>query len=140
MVDIAARTDTAKSDHMTWHVTDLGFRMGLSPRVPDVLGEHIRPVVEDLLSRNGLEQSDVASWAVHPGGPRVLDAVRDGLDLDPSALEASRAVLAEHGNCSSVTVMLVVRELLKDGPPPGPMVAVAFGPGLTLYTALLQPR
>lgn len=140
VVDLAARTDTAKRDHMTWHVTDLGFRMGLSPRVPDVLGEHIGPVVEDLLSRNGLKVSDVGSWAVHPGGPRVLDAVRDGLGLDASALEASRTVLAEHGNCSSVTVMLVIRELLENGPPPGPMVAVAFGPGLTLYAALIQPR
>lgn len=138
VVDVAARTDTARSDHMTWHVTDLGFRMGLSPEVPDALAEHIGPLVKDLLARHGLDPSEVNSWAVHPGGPRVLDAVASGLDLAPSALAASRKVLAEHGNCSSATVLLVLRELLSDDVPPGPMVAVAFGPGLTLYAVLLE--
>ncbi|WP_092536943.1 type III polyketide synthase [Amycolatopsis arida] len=139
VVDVAARTDTGSSGHMTWEVTDLGFRMGLSPEVPDVLAEHIGPLVKEVLARHGLDIADVRAWAVHPGGPRILDTVEDGLGLAPPALAASRAVLAEHGNCSSATVLLVLRELLRHGPPPGPLVAVAFGPGLTLYAALLEP-
>ena len=133
---IVARTDASTADHMTWDVTDLGFRMGLSPRVPDVLARHVGGVVEELLSGAGLRAEDVAGWAVHPGGPRILDVVRDELGLTEEQLSASRRVLAEHGNCSSATVLLVLEELAAVD---GPVVAMAFGPGLTLYAALLMP-
>ncbi|MEE1930572.1 type III polyketide synthase [Streptomyces sp. TRM 70351] len=140
LVDVTALTDPTTGDHMTWDVTDLGFRMGLSPRVPDVLAQHVRPVVKDLLARHGLDLPDVRAWAVHPGGPRILETVEQGLDLPPHALAASRTVLAEHGNCSSATVLLVLDRLLTDGTldEGGPVVALAFGPGLTLYAALLS--
>lgn len=136
VVDVASRTDTARRHQMTWDITDLGFRMGLSPEVPDALAEQVGPLVKDLLGRHGHDVRDVAAWAVHPGGPRILDAIEEGLALDPSALAPSRKVLAEHGNCSSATVLLVLQEL---GPQDGPVVALAFGPGLTLYAALLEP-
>jgi predicted naringenin-chalcone synthase len=80
--------------------------------------------------------ADVAGWAVHPGGPRILDVVRERLGLEEAQLGASRRVLADHGNCSSATVLLVLDEL---GDVDGPVVAMAFGPGLTLYAALLLP-
>jgi len=131
-----ARTDASTADHMTWDVTDLGFRMGLSPRVPDVLAKHVGDVVDELLTGAGLRVEDVAGWAVHPGGPRILDVVRDELGLAEEQMAASRRVLAEHGNCSSATVLLVLDEL---GDVDGPVVAMAFGPGLTLYAALLLP-
>lgn len=133
---VVARTDPSTADHMTWDVTDLGFRMGLSPRVPDVLGRHVGDVVAELLRDAGLTVDDVAGWAVHPGGPRILDVVRDSLGLAEEQMAASRRVLAEHGNCSSATVLLVLQELADVD---GPVVAMAFGPGLTLYAALLMP-
>ena len=137
VVDVAARTDVATADHMTWDVTDLGFRMGLSPRVPDVLAVHVGPMVADLLARNRVAAREVDGWAVHPGGPRILDVVADRLDLPADALDTSRSVLAEHGNCSSATVLLVLSALPR--PAPGRyVVALAFGPGLTLYAALLR--
>ncbi|MGH3738211.1 MAG: type III polyketide synthase, partial [Micromonosporaceae bacterium] len=109
--DVACRTEFAAADHMTWEVTDLGFRMGLSPRVPDVLAGQLAPAVADLLRPHGLSVSDVDGWAVHPGGPRILDVTRQALDLPADALAASRDVLARHGNCSSATVLVVLREL-----------------------------
>jgi predicted naringenin-chalcone synthase len=133
VVDLVALTDPGTPDHMTWEVTDLGFRMGLSPKVPDVLAVHLRPAVEELLRRNGV--GSVAGWAVHPGGPRILETVQDVLGLPSDALDASRTVLAEHGNCSSATVLLVLQRLL---PVDGPIVMLAFGPGLTLYALLLR--
>ncbi|MER7012625.1 type III polyketide synthase [Saccharopolyspora sp. NPDC000359] len=139
VVDLVAFTDTSGLDHMTWDITDLGFRMGLSPQVPDVLARHLGPVVGDLLGRNGLGLRDVAGWAVHPGGPRILDTVEETLGLPATALRESRNVLAEHGNCSSATLLLVLRQLTGSGMPPGShVVALAFGPGLTLYAALLE--
>ena len=136
MAGLVARTDHSTADHMTWDVTDLGFRMGLSPRVPDVLSRHVGDVVGELLAEAGLRVEDVAGWAVHPGGPRILDVVRDELGLAEPQMAASRRVLAEHGNCSSATVLLVLEELADVD---GPVVAMAFGPGLTLYAALLLP-
>jgi len=140
VVDVAALTDPATADHMTWDVTDLGFRMGLSPEVPRVLARHVGDMVSGLLGRNGLGPADVDAWAVHPGGPRILDTVADRLGLTGDALDASYRVLAEYGNCSSATVLLVLEALRAAGRPrPGrPAVVMAFGPGLTLYAALLR--
>ena len=140
ILDVVARTDAAAEDHMTWDVTDLGFRMGLSPRVPDVLGVHVGPVVGALLDRHGLTTVDVAGWAVHPGGPRILDVVRDRLALPESAVSTSRQVLSEHGNCSSATVLLTLEACAGDVSAGGYVVLMAFGPGLTLYAALLRRR
>ncbi|GAA3042604.1 type III polyketide synthase [Actinokineospora globicatena] len=136
VLDIAAHTDTDTQALMTWRITDLGFRMGLSARVPDALAGAVRPVVDKMLARHGADVDSVAGWAVHPGGPRVLDVVRTELGLSESAMAPSRKVLAEHGNCSSATVVLVLREVAAR---PGELVvAMAFGPGLTLYAAVLR--
>jgi predicted naringenin-chalcone synthase len=136
--EVASVTDTTKADHMTWDVTDLGFRMGLSPKVPDVLAVHVGDLVRDLLHRHGLESSDVDGWAIHPGGPRILDVVCEQLGLAPEAAAASRETLAVHGNCSSPTVLFILDTLRRAARPPRRVLAMAFGPGLTLYAALLE--
>ena len=140
VLDVVARTDETTAEYMTWDVTDAGFRMGLSPRVPAVLGRHVRDVVQGLLRRNGLELSDVDGWAVHPGGRRILEVVGRRLELPRSALDASYGVLRDFGNCSSATVLLVLDRLRSAGAVRAGRhaVAMAFGPGLTLYAALLR--
>ncbi len=140
VVDLVAHTDPGTADQMTWQVTDQGFRMGLSPGVPDALAKHVADTVGTLLARHGLTLSDVSGWAVHPGGPRILDVVQTELGLPASALRTSRTTLRDHGNCSSATVLMVLDSLLRQGgvPPGGYVVAMAFGPGLTLYAALLR--
>ena len=142
VVDVVARTDVLTADHMTWEVTDLGFKMRLSPAVPDVLARHVRPVVEDLLGRNGLTVQDVAGWAVHPGGRRIVEVVAEVLGLSEQDLQASYDVLRDVGNCSNATILLVLQRLrelraVEDGEH---VVAMAFGPGLTLYAALMRGR
>ncbi|MEU9738138.1 type III polyketide synthase [Micromonospora chersina] len=136
--EVTSVTDTSTADHMTWDVTDTGFRMGLSPKVPQVLSRHVRGLVDDLLARHGWQRSEVDGWAVHPGGPRILNVVERELALPPAALAASRAVLDEHGNCSSPTVLLILDRLGRAATPPERVVMLAFGPGLTLYAALLE--
>src|SRR3954454_15514067 len=105
LAGVVARTDPSTADHMTWDITDLGFRMGLSPRVPDVLARHVGDVVADLLGGAGVRVNDVGGGAAHRGGPRILDVVRARLGREEAQLAASRRVLAEHGNCSSATVL-----------------------------------
>ena len=139
VVDVVARTDVASAGLMSWDVTDFGFRMGLSPRVPRVLRRHVGEVVAQLLGRHGLGTADVAGWAVHPGGPSIVDVVAEQLDLDGDAVADSKAVLRDHGNASSPTVLLVLQQIMRRGLAPGDhVVAMAFGPGLTLYTMLLR--
>jgi alkylresorcinol/alkylpyrone synthase len=142
IVDLVSVTDTAAAEDMTWTITDTGFRMTLSRRVPDVLARHVDALIDTLLARHGLAVADVAGWAVHPGGPRILDVVAERLGLDDDALAESRHVLAEHGNCSSATVLLVLEQLRRRPQLPAHsyVVALAFGPGLTLYAALLRVR
>jgi predicted naringenin-chalcone synthase len=142
VLDVVARTDIEHAPLMTWDVTDLGFRMGLSPEVPRVLDRHVQPVIDELLGAHGITTSDVAGWAVHPGGPAIVDVVQERLGLRDDDLRESRAVLAEHGNCSAPTVLLVLDEIRaqRDLASGDFVVFMAFGPGLTLYAALLRFR
>ena len=142
LVDAAAHTDTSTASLMTWDVTDSGFRMGLSPKVPAALRPHVAPAVEALLARNGLARDDVRGWIVHPGGPAIVDVVGEALGLAPEALELSREVLREAGNCSSPTVLLILERMVERGELPSgeSVVLLAFGPGLTLYGCLLRAR
>lgn len=139
VLDVVALTDPTTGDHMTWDVTDLGFRMGLSPRVPDVLAVHVGGMIRDrLLAPNGLAVEEVGGWAVHPGGRRILEVVAEQLRLSEALMRPSYEVLDEFGNCSSATVLLVLERL--EVRPGVPAVAMAFGPGLTLYAVLLRGR
>ncbi len=142
VVDVVARTDGETADLMTWTVTDLGFRMRLSSKVPAVLDRHVHSVTTELLQRHDLTIADIDHWAIHPGGPRIVDTVARRLELGPDAVAASRDTLRRHGNCSSATTLLVLDELARC---PGfrsgqHVVAMAFGPGLTLYSILLRAR
>jgi predicted naringenin-chalcone synthase len=139
VVDVTARTDWSTQGLMRWDVTDFGFRMRLSAKVPAILAEHVRGVVDEMLATHGFTIPDVAAWAVHPGGRKILEVVQDRLNLPPGALDASYSVLRDYGNCSSPTVLLVLERLLAMTaiPSGAPVVMMAFGPGLTLYTALL---
>jgi alkylresorcinol/alkylpyrone synthase len=141
-IDALSITDVNAADLMTWRITDHGFRMQLSQRVPDVLAAHIEPAVEALLTRHSLALADIKHWAAHPGGPRILDVIGNQLGLKPDRLTHSRDTLSQHGNCSSATVLMVVDAINRCDPPlPGDyMVALAFGPGLTLYCALLRQQ
>jgi predicted naringenin-chalcone synthase len=142
LVEVVARTDSDNASMMTWDVTDQGFRMGLSPAIPSVLERHVGSVVGELLDAHGLAPADVAAWAVHPGGPRILDVIAEQVGLRDGDLEASGGVLRDYGNCSSATVMLVLQRILVERPLEDGehLVCMAFGPGLTLYAALLRQR
>jgi predicted naringenin-chalcone synthase len=142
ILDTTAVTAPGSAPLMTWDVTDHGFRMGLSPQVPDVLSLHVEDAVRSLLKPVDLAVEDVAGWAVHPGGPRIVDVVAERLALDDAEVAGSRAVLDAYGNCSSGTVLLVLDELRRERQfaAGDPVIAMAFGPGLTLCTTLLRAR
>ncbi len=123
-------------DAMSWRIGDYGFDMTLSVRIPTLIAKHLRPWLEHWLGQNGLTLQHVRSWAIHPGGPRLLRTIAACLDLPNRATAASRKILAECGNMSSPTVLFILERLRRDRAP-RPCVALGFGPGLVAEAALL---
>lgn len=140
LVDSITFSDYQTFDHMAFHLTDHGFRMQLSAYVPKLLAASVEEFAGRLLERNGLTTADVRHWAVHPGSSKILDYVQQRLDLPAEALDPSRKVLRDFGNMSSVTVLFVLDEIQRRHQPASGdyLVAMAFGPGLTMEAALLQ--
>jgi predicted naringenin-chalcone synthase len=124
-------------DAMTWRIADHGFQMTLSHRVPELITGTIRPYLDAWLAEQGMSIGAVGSWAVHPGGPRILSAFGEATGLDRVMLETSQSVLADYGNMSSPTVLFILDRLRRIGAPK-PCVALAFGPGLAVESVLLE--
>jgi len=123
------------ADAMGWTIGDNGFEMTLARKVPSVISTNLRPWLDTWLADNGLSLAGIRSWAVHPGGPRILDAVEQSLCLPPDALAVSRGVFADFGNMSSPTVLFIVDALRKFNAPL-PCLSLAFGPGLAVEALL----
>jgi predicted naringenin-chalcone synthase len=124
-------------DAMTWAIGDHEFEMTLSKLVPGLILANLQPWLLRWLGNHGLGLRDIGSWAVHPGGPRILDAVRDSLGLAEGDLTPSREVLACCGNMSSPTLLFILDRLLERGAA-RPCVALAFGPGLVVEAVLFR--
>jgi predicted naringenin-chalcone synthase len=125
------------AEAMTWTIGDHGFEMTLSKQVPGLIARHLRPWLESWLTEQGTALAEVESWAIHPGGPRILSAVEEGLNLSREAAAASRAVFAEYGNMSSPTILFILDRLRRQHAK-RPCVALGFGPGLMAEAALLR--
>jgi predicted naringenin-chalcone synthase len=123
-------------DAMSWRIGDHGFTMTLSPRVPELVGAHVRPWLSRWLAQHGLTIETVGSWAVHPGGPRILSVFGEAAGLDRSALSHAFGVLADYGNMSSATIAFILHRL-RAARARRPCVAIGFGPGLAVEAALL---
>lgn len=135
VVDHTSRLLPDSADALGWRVGTSGFRIVLSAGLPQVLARHVGGDVRDFLTAHGGPDA-VDRWVVHPGGPKVLDAVADALELPEAALELSWDVLRRTGNLSSSAVLHV----LADTPHvPGERVLVlAVGPGVSTETVLLE--
>jgi predicted naringenin-chalcone synthase len=131
-----SRLFPASAEEMGWLVGDHGFEMMLGARVPGLLEREVGAWVGGALRGGGLSVDDVGGWAIHPGGPRVIDAVMAALSLDAVAGHHSREVLRRHGNMSSATLLFITRNL-HDAGVARPWVGMAFGPGLAGELILL---
>ena len=122
---------------MTWHIGDHGYEMTLSAEVPELIRGHLRKFLTDFLARHDESIDSIGGWAVHPGGPRILSASESTLGLADTALATSRAVLREHGNMSSATMLFILERFLA-GDQPRPWLMLGFGPGLEIEVALIR--
>jgi predicted naringenin-chalcone synthase len=124
-------------DLMGWFIEDHGFSMVLSSQVPNRIAAHLRPWLDHWLAGQGLALPEVETWAVHPGGPRILAAVLESAGLQPAQIDLSTEVLSQFGNMSSATILFIL-ERLRTTAGQGPCLALGFGPGLTVEVALFM--
>ena len=123
--------------HLGYELRDGGLRVILSRELPDVVEAHLGEAVDTFLDDAGLRLADVDAVAAHPGGPRIIDAIERALNLDPDALATSRSVFARNGNASSAGIFFVLEEMQRVGTV-GRVLAIAFGPGLSIELALMR--
>ena len=123
-------------DLMHWQIGDQGFSMGLSPKVPEAIATTLQPWLCEWLHVHGTDLNSIQHWAIHPGGPRILQACADSLSLKENQLAHSRHILSHYGNMSSTTILFVLEHMKQHGCY-GPCVALAFGPGLCAEVALI---
>jgi alkylresorcinol/alkylpyrone synthase len=125
---------------MGFHLRNQGLQIVLDRGLAPFVRREVLPVVQGFLRRRGLERDDIARWILHPGGRRIIEVMAEQLGLHNGDLAPTEAVLAEHGNMSSVTVLFVLDEILRrHRPRPGERgVLGAFGPGFGAELALLE--
>jgi alkylresorcinol/alkylpyrone synthase len=125
---------------MGWDISEKGFHIVLSPEVPDTVVKHLGKDVDEFLTEQRVSRSDIKSWIMHTGGPKVLEATATALDLTEKELEASWNCLRKVGNISSTSVLLVLEDVYRHRrPEPGTLsILAAMGPGFCSELLLLR--
>lgn len=131
--------DTA--DQMTWMSHSWGMQMTLAREIPETIRVALPSFIERLARFSGMAPAqliDRAVWAIHPGGPRIIDHVAACLGLREEQVQASRKVLHERGNMSSATIPHVWNELARSLSGGEIVVSLAFGPGLSIFGSIMR--
>jgi alkylresorcinol/alkylpyrone synthase len=130
------------ADKLGMRLDDSGLRLVLARDLPQAVGRLLPGTVRTFLSRAGVDASAISFWLVHPGGPKVLDAVQAALGLSEGDLRAAWDVWERYGNISSPTLFFIMRALQERDPPAEGALGMmlAFGPGLSCEMVLLRSR
>lgn len=125
---------------MGWDISESGFQIVLSAQVPEVVRQFLRKDVDLFLAEHGLRRQDVASWVCHPGGPKVLEAMAEAMEISSDALGLTWKSLSEVGNLSSASVLLVLQETMASARPAAGSwgLMLAMGPGFCSELVLLR--
>jgi alkylresorcinol/alkylpyrone synthase len=125
---------------MGWEISEKGFQVVLSAEVPQMVTGHLRDDVDRFLADHGTRREEISSWVAHPGGPKVLEAMAEALELTGGELDVTWRSLGEVGNLSSTSVLLVLEETLREHrPEPGSLgMLLAMGPAFCSELVLLE--
>jgi alkylresorcinol/alkylpyrone synthase len=125
---------------MCWDIVDTGFKIVMSPAIPELVHHKVPNDVDNFLAEHNLERQQIKHWIAHTGGPKVLRALEAGLGLEPSALERSWQSLYRMGNLSSASVLFVLADWLKakEASTGDYGLVVGLGPGFCLELVLLR--
>lgn len=127
-------------DKMAWYPSATGFLMQLSSYIPQVIGDNIKSLINDAVIHYNIKDLANVTWCVHPGGLKILDKIVQAMEIEKEDLLSSYEILSEFGNMSSPTVMYVLQRLIEKNriPEGNKVLLLAFGPGLSIETTLLQ--
>jgi alkylresorcinol/alkylpyrone synthase len=130
--------DTSRA--MGWDVSSNGLRIVLDVGVPDLVRTHLREDVDGFLADHAVSRADIGWWVCHPGGPKVLEAVQEALELSKDDVALTWDSLARLGNLSSASLLHVLEDTFRERPPaPGSLgMLVAMGPGFCAEMVLVQ--
>jgi alkylresorcinol/alkylpyrone synthase len=125
---------------MGWAISEKGFKIVLSPEVPDVISKYLGRDVDAFLGSQNLTRADIGSWVLHTGGPKILQATEKSLGIDSSAIRMSWEALRTMGNLSSASVLAVLEMTISRArPAPGTWgILAAMGPGFCSELVLLR--
>lgn len=139
LVASASRYDPKCRDDIRYVYKNGQLHNQLSAFLPELASKTVARVVFDLLRLQGLRIEDIKHWAFHPGGEKIIQAIKNEIGLSETQLQATRNILAQYGNMSSPTVWFVLREIMDRGIEPGDWcIMVAFGAGLCAHAFLLK--
>ncbi len=126
---------------MAWQLSSTGFLMTLSSYIPQLIEKGVKILFDNAISQLNLKKEDITHWAIHPGGRKILEVIQQELSLVKSELESSYSVLNEHGNMSSATFLFVLKNIMDtkiNSKKQEVTFGVAFGPGLTMESVILE--
>jgi predicted naringenin-chalcone synthase len=126
---------------MAWRLSSTGFLMTLSSYIPDLVKQDIKALFSGVLQKLNLKQNDISHWAIHPGGKKIVENIGAELALNKEDIESPLSILNNYGNMSSATILFVLKHLWENKinpEKPELTFGVAFGPGLTMESLVLQ--
>lgn len=121
---------------MGWNITPLNFEMILDAKIPEVIGEEVLNILISASEKFQINPDSITNWAIHPGGKRIVDVIKEKLQLSDTDTAASYKILDEFGNMSSPTILFVLNELMENSKGDESIFSIGFGPGLSIETAL----
>lgn len=129
-----------ENDKMAWYPSETGFLMQLSSYIPDIIGDNIKSLINDALTHYKVKNINDVSLCIHPGGLKILDKIAEAMNLEKGTMASSYEILSEYGNMSSPTVVYVLQRMMKANRVAigDKVLMIAFGPGLSIETCLLQ--
>lgn len=123
-------------DLMGWNITPQNFEMILSAKIPEFIGDEVNDIVRNAAQKNRIQKID--KWAIHPGGKKIIDSIKQQLNLSATDTIPSYKILNDYGNMSSPTIVFVLKEIMNSIQNGDTIFAIGFGPGLSIETAFLS--
>lgn len=129
---------------MTWQPAAHGMTMTLSKEVPVKIKANLKSFFQEMALEAGIDEQVLlkeALFAIHPGGPKIIEVVQEVLELNDEQTMECKAILKERGNMSSATLPHVWERILQRKDLTSRyVVSFAFGPGLTLFGSIFKVK
>lgn len=129
-------------DDMRWEIRNWGFSMKLSREIPYKIAASLADFLNELASDIGYTRQQLlreALFAIHPGGPKIIDSVARAFDLREDQVKYSENVLYVRGNMSSATLPHVWEEIATANKDDQKLVvSLAFGPGVSIFGSIFR--